>query len=157
MRRLRPDGDDPRASLKDFPTQVRVVWKDLPNASLHEQAMTAAVATRCAGNQDVFWPYHDRLFANQASLTADSYATLAEGLVADMTSFKTCILQEQTRPLVQRDIDEAIMLGVNATPYLFIGDRQVSGSLDYASLKMILASAITAADNKQTAPVNGAK
>ncbi len=143
--------------LQLWPNQLRVVWKDLPNASLHSQAMTAALAARCAGVQDAFWEYHDRLFANQASLNETAYATLAEGLVNDMGAFKTCILQEETKPVIQRDIDEAIRLGVNATPFLFIGERRISGALDATSLESILSTEISSASKAQPPTTNGAK
>src|ERR1700739_2545334 len=45
----------------EFGDRISLVYKDFP-LPMHAHAQKAAEAARCAGAQDKFWPYHDRLF-----------------------------------------------------------------------------------------------
>jgi len=121
--------------LKDFPDDVRVVWKDFPDTSSHKEALTAAIAVRCAGLQDAFWEYHDLLLANQTSINASAYGIFANQLGLDEVSFAGCLKDEATKPVVERDFEEGRGLRIDATPYLFINKRRVSGVLRYELLK----------------------
>ncbi|MBU1916243.1 DsbA family protein [Patescibacteria group bacterium] len=115
--------------INEYPNQIRLVWKDLPNQRLHPEAWGAALAARCAREQGAFWEYHDTLMNNQAALNEANYPIFAQELGLDTESFETCRQERRTEPLVKRDVEEAINLGVSATPYLFIGDKKFSGSL----------------------------
>ncbi len=42
--------------------KVKLVYKDFPLNSIHPNAQKAAEAARCAGEQNKFWEYHDKLF-----------------------------------------------------------------------------------------------
>lgn len=48
------------AVLAAHPNDVRLVYKEFP-LSFHENALPAALAADCAGQQDQFWPMHDLL------------------------------------------------------------------------------------------------
>jgi protein-disulfide isomerase len=115
--------------LKDYPKDVRVVWKDMPNGSIHAQAIGAAAAARCAGDQGAFWQYHDLLMKQQASLDAKNYPTFAAQLGLDLDSFQSCVDAKRDVPMVNRDLQEGVRLGIDATPYLFINDRVVKGDV----------------------------
>ncbi|MBI4457405.1 thioredoxin domain-containing protein [Candidatus Uhrbacteria bacterium] len=114
-------------ALKDFPGKVRIVWKDMPNAQLHPEASAAAQAARCAQQQGAFWEAHDLLLANQEKLGPTTYEAIAAELKLDSAEFKACLEQETTKPIVERDLEEAIRLNIDATPFLFVGTRRVSG------------------------------
>jgi protein-disulfide isomerase len=38
-----------------YPEEVQIVWKNLPNESLHQLATPAAIAAHCADRQGMFW------------------------------------------------------------------------------------------------------
>jgi len=135
--------------IKDMPDDVRVVWKDFPNTAQHKEALTAAVAARCAGLQGAFWDYHDVLFANQASLSIGNYPIIASQLGLDPDGFGSCLKDMTTQPIVERDFEEGQRLRVDATPYLFINSRRVSGALKYEFLREIIASEITKVEKAQ--------
>ncbi len=128
--------------LQDFPDDLRVVWKDFPDTSQHKEALNAAIAARCAGIQGMFWEYHDLLLANQASINASAYPIFASQLGLDETSFAGCLQDETTRPIVERDFEEGLRLRLDATPYVFVNKRRVSGALRYELLKEIVRSEI---------------
>lgn len=49
------------AVLTNHPADVRLAYKEYPLTQLHENALPAALAADCAGQQGQFWPMHDLL------------------------------------------------------------------------------------------------
>lgn len=128
------------AVAEEFPGQIRLVWKDMPNSSVHPEATNAAVAARCAAKQDKFFEYHAYLFANQSSISPSLYTALAEKLELKSSSFARCIENQDTLPLVQRSYEEGLALGIAATPTIFINGERYTGSLTQASLTSTIRS-----------------
>ncbi len=125
--------------LSDFPN-VRLVWKDIPNTSRYAESRDAAIAGRCAKEQGAFWEYHDILMANRDSLTETNYPIFAMQLGLDSEQFLSCLQDRTPDALIQRDIDEAIAIGVNASPYVFIGNQPYAGSMPEERLRTIIES-----------------
>jgi len=125
------------AALRRYP-DLQLVWKDLPNQTTHKEALPAALAARCAGRQDKFWEYHDALFANQEWLNQDLYPKIATDLGLNLAKFQACVTNGDETPIIQRNVDEAIALGVDGTPYFFIGETRISGQIKPAELVAIL-------------------
>lgn len=130
--------------LPKFGDDIRLVWKDLPNGSLHSEAERAAMAARCATDQGAFWEYHDLLFARQNTVKSGGFVLLAEELGLDTQAFRECLDGGKTAALVERDLQEAIALGIDATPYMFIGDKRVSGAMGAIQLEATIRTALAA-------------
>lgn len=123
-------------ALAQTSVQVRHVWKDAPLAG-HDQALAAAVAARCAGDQGKFWEFHDRLFA-ASTLTVDTFASLATDLQLDTARFTQCQADAETVARVRQSMSEAQALRVFDLPTFFINGRRVTGALTSASLRAII-------------------
>jgi len=132
------------ALVADFPDDIAIVWKDMPNSSSHAEALPAAVAARCAGEQDMFWEYHDLLFANQASLGGELYTLIAENLELRERAFTKCLEDQSTAPLIQRTYEEGLALDLAVTPTIFVNGERYSGGLDITTLKSLVRPLITA-------------
>lgn len=128
------------AIAEQFPGEIRLVWKDMPNNSMHSEATNAAVAARCAGKQDKFFEYHAYLFANQSSIGPDLYTALADELALKSSAFTRCVDNQDTLPLVERSYEEGLALQIAATPTIFINGERYSGSLTQASLTSTIRS-----------------
>ena len=101
--------------------KVRYVQKDLPLEAIHPQAMKAAEATHCAGDQGKYWEMHDRLFANQRELTPADLAKHAAALGQDANAFRTCLDGGRHANGVRQDFSEGQKAGVKGTPTFFLG------------------------------------
>jgi protein-disulfide isomerase len=134
--------------------RVRYIVKDFPLDNIHPQARAAAVAARCAGEQDAYWPMHDALFAQQAEWSGqeatlnDTFAAMAAELSLDGDAFAACLSDGRFDDAIQANQDEGFALGVNGTPAFFIDGFPISGAqpfelFDYA---VGLAEAGTLAD-----------
>lgn len=124
------------------PNDVRLVWKDLPNTSSHPLSLEAATSARCADQQGAFWEYHALLFGNATNISQDVFHTYATALKLDEKAFSECLVAGQMQPLIERDITEAARLGINATPFLFVNDRRISGALSAEALSTVIDEAM---------------
>ena len=112
-----------------YPNDVKVVYRDFPLYTIHDQAVAAAQAGECADEQGKFWAWHDEALANQSALAAGPtiFSTWAETAGLDVATFEACVVAERYAAEVQTDINEGFLAGVNATPTFFINGERVLG------------------------------
>lgn len=125
----------------EFPNDLRVVWKDMPNTSIHDESLNAAVAAQCAGEQKKFWEYHSLLMQNSLQLNSSLYPQLAQVLGLRDNAFTRCLDSQSTLPLVQRGFDEGVALGITATPTIYVNGTRYTGSLTKAELRNAIQAA----------------
>lgn len=106
---------------------VRLVWKNLPIRSQHPLAQTAAEAALCAGRQGNYFGMHDLLMRSGPPADVALYGPLADEAGLDADALLACIASGAMKPLVERTVEEALALGLDGVPYLFVGDRHFSG------------------------------
>ena len=126
--------------------KVRYVLREFPLESIHPQAVKAAEAAGCAGEQGKYWEMHDRLFANQNALAPAQLTSHAEALSLDAGKFKTCLDTGKFTAKVRKDLSDAQKYGATGTPTFFIGltdpkgteikaVRKIVGGQSYAAFK----------------------
>ncbi len=103
---------------------VRFIHKDLPLRKIHPQAMAAAMAANCAGEQGRFWEMHRALFTTPSQLSAGLYLNLAQELKLDRAKFSACLNNPQHEREILRDMEEATRLGITGTPSFLVGKIQ---------------------------------
>jgi len=108
--------------------KVRFATRDLP-LPLHEFALPAAVAARCAGQQGKFWEYREALFRDQSLLSQGRYAELAGEFGLDRTRFESCRADPAVLAAVRADAALAASSGIGSTPSFVIG-RVVNGEFE---------------------------
>lgn len=124
--------------------RVRYEFKDFPLESIHPDARGAAIAARCAGDQEGYWAMHDALFANQNRWSGQGekaneiYISLADELQLDTQFFQTCLESGNYDAAVQADLDEGMALGITGTPTFFINGYGISGARPYELFDMIV-------------------
>jgi protein-disulfide isomerase len=116
--------------------RVRHIIRDFPIESIHKDALKAAEAAHCAGEQGQYWQMHERLFKSQNALTADHLSAYAGALGLDVQSFKQCLDSNKYAVKIRQDLAEAQKLGVQATPSFLLGVAE-SGGLRVRVLKLI--------------------
>ncbi len=122
-----------RGMLPNYP-QVRVIFKDYPIEVLHPWARTAALAGRCAYQQQpaAFWKMYDSIYDNQELISAsNAWMKMAEfagqaGLNAD--AFRICMAGPEAAAAVDASRTNGQQLDVSSTPTVFINGRRVVGA-----------------------------
>lgn len=123
-----------RHALQTFPElkrryidtgQVRYTSRDMP-LPFHAFAAPAAVANRCAGEQNRFWEFREAVFAAQSELGQAPYARIAAELGLDGEQFAACLRDPRPAAAVRADLELARRHGITSTPTFVIG-RLVDG------------------------------
>jgi protein-disulfide isomerase len=108
--------------------KVKFVLRDMPLEAIHPQALKAAEAARCAGDQGKYWEMHDRLFTNQNALARKDLTAHAQALGLDVAVFDKCVDSAKYTVKVRNDIIEAARGGGRGTPVFFLGLTEPSGT-----------------------------
>jgi len=121
----------------------KVRFRYQPVAILGPESALAAEAALCAEDQDKFWTYHDRLFAEQAgenggTFNAGNLKRFARDLGLDQARFNTCLDTRQHEKDVQAINEEARSRGVTGTPTFFVNDTRVVGAVPFAEIERII-------------------
>ncbi len=117
---------------------VYYVFKDFPLTQIHPEAVLAASAARCAGEQEAYLAMHDALFANQTEWDRNPEAeSLFNGYAAEIglneAQFATCLAEGTYEDAVNADLNEGISYGVSGTPAFFLNGYFLSGAQPYAT------------------------
>ena len=123
--------------LNTYGDRIRLVYREYPLPN-HPNARQASEAGLCANEQEKFWPYHDRMFANQQRLGAADLKQYAVDLGLDATRFNACLDSHKYAQHVEADISAGNAAGVNGTPAFFINGRLISGAQPFEEFRKII-------------------
>lgn len=123
--------------LNAYPGKIRLVYRHLPLTSIHPEAFPAAEASMCAGDQNAFWQFHEKLFSSD-SLGNSIYVQYAQELGLDMNTFEACVAERKYQEAVQTDMDFAVDLGVRSTPTFFINGLAIVGAQPLDVFKQVI-------------------
>jgi protein-disulfide isomerase len=108
--------------------KVKYFFRDLP-APEHPNALGAAEAARCAGDQGKFWEMHDLLFASQGALAQSNLLTHAQELRLDIKKFNECLTNRLYSGSIRLSVAGAKALGVYGTPAFVLGTLSEDGDV----------------------------
>lgn len=130
-----------------YPEGVSVTYRHYPLSRIHTAARPAAVAAECAGVEGRFKPFHDALFAAQATLPTTNLVALAEGagVTADTVAFSRCMVDPTIIARVRADSMAAVKLGVYGTPSLLVNSWLFAGAPTLEQLDELVQREIRAA------------
>ena len=135
-------------ALKDFPNDVRLVFRQYP-LSFHPNAEMDAEVSECVakiGGEAAFWKFHDKIYAdtaaNGSSFTEDQLMAMVKGLGVNDAAVKKCTDAGDMKARVAADTASGNDSGVEGTPALFINGKQDGrGAIPYTLLKPVLQTA----------------
>lgn len=126
-------GLDELREREEYRERVQVVFRHYPLRSIHPQAQKAAEASICAGDQDLFWEYHDALWTDQ-NLGLETLEQHARLIGLDTEAFAECLNSGRHYQQVQDDFATARDLGLDGTPAVFANGRYLGGALPLPTL-----------------------
>ncbi len=108
-----------------FGGHLEVVYKHLPLADVHPNALPAARALEAARSQGHFFELKDALLARGRELGSVDYLALARELGMNARRFEDDMQSAATSARIEADLAHAARLGVTSTPALFLERRAV--------------------------------
>ncbi len=118
--------------------KVRLIWKDYPESDVESVSYKAAIAARCAQEQDMFWQYHDFLYDKSINLIESDFYEIAEMLNLNLESFKKCYIEIKPKDLINDNILEADALDISGIPFVYINDQEIMGESSFEELEKIV-------------------
>ncbi|HLD19560.1 MAG TPA: DsbA family protein [Candidatus Nanoarchaeia archaeon] len=116
-----------KAVLQKYGNDVRLVYKHFP-LSFHPEATPAAEASECAGEQNKFWEFHDKVFENQDSMSVANYKKWAGELGLKQAQFDQCADSRKYKSKVEQQTQQGQADGVSGTPTFYINGQQIVGA-----------------------------
>lgn len=139
--------------IQDYiiPGDVKLEYRHL--AFLGDESVDVGVASLCAEEQDMFWPFHETTYHNQVSgVSYDSGAfareridRIAETAGLDMDEFENCMDEGEHRDTVEEETEAAGEQGVGSTPSFIVNGQLVTGG-DYQNLSAAIDEALAEAE-----------
>ena len=144
--------------LKLYGDRVRIIYKDFPLSEIHPWAIHAAVDANClaAQSSEAYWQFADYAHANQRQISGgeqkppftqqfaalDKSATdIAQRLNLQAAPLAACI-KAQSPTAVLASVQEGTVLGVSATPSLFVNGERVDGAVPMTELQAMINRAL---------------
>ncbi len=123
--------------IASYPNEIRFVYRDLP-LPMHPEAIPAAEAADCAGEQGAYWKYHDALFEQQYGLNRAAYEHYAADLGLDSNAFAACLDSQRYLSKVKANANDAASIGLSGTPSFVINGRILIGALPLSDFKAVI-------------------
>lgn len=136
-----------REVMQRYQDRVYFIMRDFPVDELHPRASAAALAARCAHEQNLYWAYHDKLFTQQDRHEDADLRRYAQEIGANMPTFEACLQDRRYADRIQTEIADGLRAGVEGTPTFFFNGVKVQGALNARTLEFILETFL-----KQSAP-----
>ncbi len=146
------------ATVDHYKGLVKFIYKDFPLEEIHPWALHAAVDANCLAAQspDVYWTYVDYLHTHghevdgedrdvKKSFAALDRIALQEGTLGKLDDSKlgACIAkQDDTK--VRASANEAMSMGLEGTPAMFIDGEKIPGALPQPQLWLVIDRALRA-------------
>jgi protein-disulfide isomerase len=92
----------------------------------------AANAALCAGDQGMFWEFHDALFLNQSStensgnFSSPRLYALAVQMKLDGIAFQQCMTDQTHKNVIDGDTAMAVAYNINSTPTFLVNGKLVT-------------------------------
>jgi len=124
--------------------KAKLIYRDF--AFLGPESKTAALAAQCAGEQNKYWEFHNRLFEieiadgseNNGNLSNGLMKSLAKELGLDRGKFNLCFDSQKYREEIEKDYNDGLSAGVSGTPATFINSKLISGVQPYSVFKQAI-------------------
>jgi protein-disulfide isomerase len=124
--------------LEAYPGQIRFVYRNLPlPPTMHPDAMSAAVASLCANDQNAYWDYHEKLFSSE-TLGEETYIQYATDLGLNVEEFTACLSSGKHDDFIAQDMAFSSNLGVQSTPTFFVNGLAIIGAQPLSSFTQVI-------------------
>ena len=127
-----------KASVKKYENKIKLIWKDYPESDFDSVSYKAAVAARCAGEQDLFWEYNEILLSEPENLNQDTFEKIAQVIGLNINAWQSCLSKDSIKKLINDNIFEADALLINGVPFVYINNQGYLGGVEAGELEGLI-------------------
>lgn len=124
--------------LTNYEGKINYVVRNFPN---HSNSILAANLVEAAGEQGKYWEMHNKLLESQLEWgekqepQTELFLKYAQELDLDEDKVREVLESNKYTDKINKDKEEGIAIGVNATPTFFINGEMQVGGLPYDEFK----------------------
>lgn len=111
--------------LRQYPKDVKLVFKNFPLQQIHKFSGMAAVAALAADSQGKFWEFHDLLFKDYDKLNDQKLKEIVKKLNLNEAEFDKKMTDPQIIHKIRQDLMDGVHAEVRGTPTVFINGRML--------------------------------
>jgi protein-disulfide isomerase len=130
--------------MAEYKDKVRLVHRDFPLDN-HTEAVPAARAARCAGEQGKFWEYHRGLLNAPGDFSEQDFKGRAAALGLDGPRFETCFQSKHHDEAIRASVEDGARIGVTGTPAFFINGRMLFGARPIEQFREVIDAELASA------------
>ena len=120
-------GDNLRLVIKHFPLDI------------HRNAFQLSLETQCAGKQDAFFNYADKIFeAGRERQCSDCREQFMDELELDSKAFQLCLEDNIHAKSIYNDVKYGKKLGITSVPTIFINGYPIIGNVSKEELEKMI-------------------
>jgi protein-disulfide isomerase len=102
------------------------------SSSAYDESVEAGAGARCAADQDLYWQFHNVLFANQVGENEGAFRderlrAIAAKAGVDVAAWDACRATGTQQAAVRAETADAVKQGVNATPTMSLNGQVIVG------------------------------
>ena len=125
---------------------VYYVVRDLP-LGFHPNAKPAAMAARCAGDQNKYFEMHTAIFDGQQAWSSlsdpqETFESLAKEVGLSLGTFTSCYTSDKYSQAVDDDLALAGTVQASGTPTFYINGKQLVGAQPYSAFQAAIDEAL---------------
>ena len=126
-----------RKLMNEFPGQIKWVHRNYL-AIQDSKALFAAEIGESAEEQGIFWKVHDRMFTRHGDFELRDIREIARDTGLDLEKFERGQKEGRYLLKVKEDIGDAVKIGFEGGPVIFVNGIYFSGTLSYEELKNLV-------------------
>lgn len=133
--------------VEDYKGKINFIYRHFP-LQQHKNATPASIAAEAAGKQGKYWDMFDMLFDKQSEWSTSTnpdeiFQTYAIKLKLDTEKYKKDLNLDEIKKKIQRDYDDGIKAGVDATPTFFVNNMKLANNpSSYEDFRKIIEEAL---------------
>src|SRR3990167_8426579 len=125
---------------EEYKNDLLFVFRDFPLTNIHRNALLSSQAAYAANKQGKYWEMHDLLYVNQTTWSesgdaASIFTDYAKKLDLDADQFTKDMNSDEAKTFVKEGENNAISLGLNSTPSIFLNNKLLNIPLSYEAFK----------------------
>lgn len=129
--------------LKEYPEQLKLIFKNFPLTTVHKNAMAGAIAAEAAGRQNKYFQFVDMLYEKQLEWSEldnpqGKFEEYAKALGLNVEQFKKDQQDKAITNLINDERNEGIQNGVSGTPTFFINGKKIENPANLDAFKKII-------------------